>query len=305
MTTDEALRVIGGFSLFRRSSSRASNPTTQGVTMRGLSASGSSRGLVLLDGVPLNDGFGGWVTWTRMPALATSSIAIDRGAEGSTFGSDALGGVHRHRRRAPAIAGSAQVAAMGGSLGVGAVDASAGGRTGPVGVVRRGELVSRRTASFRWRRNRAAPVDVPADAEWWSGFLKVTARRRPAPADVQRARAARDDRGNGTAAPAQHDGRRHRGSCRTTAVTATTGWRRGSRSVPTTSEQSFSTVARGPRDRNADVDAVHRRDDDARASSEAGRPIPQRVPDGARDVRRARRPTFKEVKPASTTAYAI
>ena len=59
-----------------------SNPTTHGVTMRGLSASGSSRGLVLLDGVPLNDGFGGWVTWTRLPPDAISRVDVDRGAEG-------------------------------------------------------------------------------------------------------------------------------------------------------------------------------------------------------------------------------
>nr|MBP6716853.1 carboxypeptidase regulatory-like domain-containing protein [Acidobacteriota bacterium] len=46
MTPDESLRVVSGFSLFRRTSSRASNPTTHGVTMRGLSASGSSRALI-------------------------------------------------------------------------------------------------------------------------------------------------------------------------------------------------------------------------------------------------------------------
>jgi hypothetical protein len=93
VTLDEALRSVSGFSLFRRSAARASNPTTHGITMRGLSASGASRGLVLLDGVPLTDGFGSWVTWTRLPAMALDTVEIDRGAQGSTFGSDALGGV--------------------------------------------------------------------------------------------------------------------------------------------------------------------------------------------------------------------
>ena len=87
------LRSVSGFSLFRRSSSRASNPTTHGVTLRGLSASGASRGLVLLDGVPLNDGFGGWVTWTRLPTDALDNVRVNRGAGGDTYGSDALGGV--------------------------------------------------------------------------------------------------------------------------------------------------------------------------------------------------------------------
>ena len=95
MTPDESLRVVSGFSLFRRTSSRASNPTTHGVTMRGLSASGSSRALILLDGVPLNEGFGGWVTWERLPAAAIDQVSVQRGPAGDVFGSDALGGVVR------------------------------------------------------------------------------------------------------------------------------------------------------------------------------------------------------------------
>ena len=58
---DDQLKTVPGFSLFRRTSSRVANPTTQGLTMRGLSASGASRGLVLVDGIPLNDAFGGWL----------------------------------------------------------------------------------------------------------------------------------------------------------------------------------------------------------------------------------------------------
>ena len=58
---DDVLRQTPGFTLFRRSSSRTANPTTQGVTLRGVSGSGASRTLVLADGVPLNDPFGSWV----------------------------------------------------------------------------------------------------------------------------------------------------------------------------------------------------------------------------------------------------
>lgn len=93
MTPDESLKVLSGFSLFRRSSSRASNPTTHGVTMRGLSASGASRALIMVDGVPLNDGFGGWVTWERLPSDAIDQISVQRGPVGDAFGTDALGGV--------------------------------------------------------------------------------------------------------------------------------------------------------------------------------------------------------------------
>src|SRR5206468_9668395 len=39
---DDALRSVPGFSLFRRTTSRAANPPTQGAGLRGLSASGAS-----------------------------------------------------------------------------------------------------------------------------------------------------------------------------------------------------------------------------------------------------------------------
>jgi outer membrane cobalamin receptor len=90
---DDALRSTPGFTLFRRSSSRVANPTTQGVTLRGVSGSGSSRTLVLSDGVPLNDPFGSWVYWNRVPLAAVDRIEVVRGATGDLYGAGALGGV--------------------------------------------------------------------------------------------------------------------------------------------------------------------------------------------------------------------
>jgi outer membrane cobalamin receptor len=92
-TVDDILRSTPGFSLFRRSSSRVANPTTQGVTLRGLAASGSSRALVLADGIPLNDPVGGWVYWNRIPIVALQEVSVRRGASGDVFGVDAVGGV--------------------------------------------------------------------------------------------------------------------------------------------------------------------------------------------------------------------
>jgi outer membrane receptor protein involved in Fe transport len=69
------------------------NPTTQGVTLRGLAASGSSRALVLADGVPLNDPVGGWVYWNRIPLAALQEASVSRGAAGDTHGGDALAGI--------------------------------------------------------------------------------------------------------------------------------------------------------------------------------------------------------------------
>jgi outer membrane cobalamin receptor len=89
---DDRLRSVPGFSLFRRSSSLVANPTTQGVSLRGLGSSGASRTLVLWDGIPANDPFGGWVYWTRFIPEEISRVEISRGAATSVFGDRAMSG---------------------------------------------------------------------------------------------------------------------------------------------------------------------------------------------------------------------
>ena len=98
---DDVLRQVPGFTLFRRTGSRVANPTAQGVSLRGLSASGTSRALVLEDGIPLLDPFGGWVYWDRIPRAAVSSVEVFRGSASNLYGSDALGGVVQFITREP------------------------------------------------------------------------------------------------------------------------------------------------------------------------------------------------------------
>jgi outer membrane receptor protein involved in Fe transport len=93
MTLDDALRQVPGFQLFRRSGSRTANPTAQGVSLRGVGASGASRAVVLADGVPLNDPFGGWIYWGRVPRESISRVEVLRGGASNLYGSAALGGV--------------------------------------------------------------------------------------------------------------------------------------------------------------------------------------------------------------------
>lgn len=92
-TLDGALRSVPGFSLFRRSDSFTANPTAQGVSLRGLGPSGASRSLVLLDGIPLNDPFGGWVAWTKLPREGLARAEIVPGGGATAWGNAALGGV--------------------------------------------------------------------------------------------------------------------------------------------------------------------------------------------------------------------
>ncbi|MEO8484316.1 MAG: TonB-dependent receptor, partial [Acidobacteriota bacterium] len=93
VVADDILRQAPTFSLFRRTSSLASHPTAQGVSLRGIGPSGVSRTLVLLDGVPFNDPFGGWVYWTRVPLESTDRIEMVDGSTSSLYGNYAMGGV--------------------------------------------------------------------------------------------------------------------------------------------------------------------------------------------------------------------
>lgn len=241
VTMDERLRTVAGFSLFRRSSSRNANPTTHGVTMRGLSASGASRGLVLLDGVPLNDGFGGWVTWTRVPAGALDRVDVMAGAAGDQFGSDALGGVIR-MQSAVIDQPSGRVSFEGGTRATYTTDASGGGRQGraawfaAAGGFRSDGFVPLEPSS-------TGVVDRPADAEWWNALARVDVTLPQGRWTVQ-GLTGRDDRGNGTVVQRNRMAGGTVASSFVAAGAATTLTARASVS-PNNFDQTFSAVAAG------------------------------------------------------------
>ena len=93
VVADDVLRQIPTFSLFRRTSSLSSHPTSQGVSLRGIGPSGTSRTLVLIDDVPFNDPFGGWVYWTRVPLMSVDRIEVVDGSSSSVYGNYGMGGV--------------------------------------------------------------------------------------------------------------------------------------------------------------------------------------------------------------------
>jgi outer membrane receptor protein involved in Fe transport len=93
LATDDKLRQVPGFSLLRRSGSQTANPTSQGVSLLGLGASGASRTLVLADGIPLNDPFGGWIYWARVPQASLEQVQVVPGGVSALYGNDALSGV--------------------------------------------------------------------------------------------------------------------------------------------------------------------------------------------------------------------
>lgn len=134
LTLDDRLRQVPGFGLLRRSSSLTAHPTTQGVSLRGLGPSGASRTLVLFDGAPLNDPFGGWVYWNRLPSSSLESVEVSRGSLSQLYGSSAMGGAIQLLPRAPRP-DTLEVTARGGDYGTGdlevfASDAGGGGNWG-------------------------------------------------------------------------------------------------------------------------------------------------------------------------------
>jgi outer membrane receptor protein involved in Fe transport len=90
---DDKLRQVPGYELFRRTSSLVANPTSQGVSLRGLGSTAASRTLVLADEDPLNDPYGGWIHWDEIPELALQGVTIVRGGASDLYGSSAIGGV--------------------------------------------------------------------------------------------------------------------------------------------------------------------------------------------------------------------
>ena len=124
VTLDEALRQHAGFELFRRSSYRVQNPTSAGISLRGLGSTAVSRTLVLEDGVPLNDPFGGWIHWSEFPQQTVQSVTLVTGGGSDLYGSSALGGVIDVT---PASAAPSRfgISGMGGAQGTSDVTASA------------------------------------------------------------------------------------------------------------------------------------------------------------------------------------
>jgi len=92
-TLDETLRQHAGFELFRRSSFWVANPTSEGISLRGLGSTAASRTLVLTSGAPLNDPFGGWVHWDEFAPGTLEAVTLVSGGGSELYGSSALGGV--------------------------------------------------------------------------------------------------------------------------------------------------------------------------------------------------------------------
>ena len=168
---DQLLKDVPGLELFRRSDSHSGHPTSQGVTLRALGGNASSRALLVLDGVPQSDPFGGWVNWPAYDPEDLAEIQVVRGGGSVANGPGALAGTIEMTSRSDAgTSGEIDMgnrdalegrARAGIDTGAGVLSLSARGE--------RGDGFVPVTASTR------GPADKPAPYREWSGRRRRSA----------------------------------------------------------------------------------------------------------------------------------
>ena len=88
----DQIRQVTGLSFFRRSSNLVANPTSEGVSLRGLGSTAASRTLIMANGIPISDPFGGWIYWEQIPSLAIQDVEVVSGGVSNLYGTSAIGG---------------------------------------------------------------------------------------------------------------------------------------------------------------------------------------------------------------------
>jgi vitamin B12 transporter len=162
---EDVLASVAGFSQFRRSDSRSSNPSNQGATLRAL---------VLLDGVPVANPFFGYIPFSALAPDRLSGVRVTRGGGAGAFGAGAVSGTIELESGGPDTLGALSGQALVNQRGETQASLTAAPRLGA------GYLI----ASAAWDRGQGfwtTPDDqrVPASAragfESWSASLRAVA----------------------------------------------------------------------------------------------------------------------------------
>ncbi len=203
VTLDGAVRQLPGLELYRRTSSLVANPSSQGLSLRGLGSTAASRTLVTEDDVPLNDPFAGWIRWQEQPELSIRSVEVVRGGASDLYGSSAIGGVVNVIPVRPTTDEAELRTSYGGE---GTFDESALVQAvrGPWGVVAAGGLLGTDGYILESPAQRG-PVDMPSNVHSQNGMLLAEHRKGPLRLFV-RGNGFNDARNNGT--PDQTNGTR-------------------------------------------------------------------------------------------------
>lgn len=161
---EDVLRDAAGAAQFRRADSRSAHPTAQGITLRGLGGNASSRALLLLDGVPQADPFGGWVAFPAYLPERLAGVRITRGGGSGYQGPGALAGTIELTSAGPDMLGPLDLAAFYGSReSIDLVGTSGlrlgGGALSIAGQYARGDGFVPIVAEDRGPADRAAPYE--------------------------------------------------------------------------------------------------------------------------------------------------
>ena len=171
---EDALKDVAGLAAFRRTDSRTANPTSQGVTLRALGGNAASRALVLLDGVPVADPFGGYIPWSAIDPSQLGSVTVLRGGGAGAFGVGAVAGTITLASGTPDTLSPFTLSVAGGSRA--SYEASAGitARLGG-GFVSASARFDRGDGFFIIPANQRGPVDIPARYRSWGVSLRAVA----------------------------------------------------------------------------------------------------------------------------------
>lgn len=165
------LRVLPGFTTRDFQSTLVSHPAAQAPALRGMGGTSASRTLVLLDGVPINDPFAGWVHWSRIPLALVKQAEVVRGGGSAVWGDRALAGVINLITEDP-LANKLLLSASGGSFGTVRTSASGTFRRKRLGALFAGEYFQTDGYS-NVRRELRGPIDANLDSRDVVLYTKV------------------------------------------------------------------------------------------------------------------------------------
>ena len=171
---EDALRDVAGLAAFRRTDSRTANPTSQGVTLRALGGNAASRALVLLDGVPIADPFGGYIPWSAIDPARLGSVTVLRGGGAGAFGVGAVAGTINLNSGTPETLSPFTLALAGGSRASWEASAGLTARLGG-GFVSASARFDRGDGFFIIPANQRGAIDIPARYQSWGVSLRAVA----------------------------------------------------------------------------------------------------------------------------------
>ncbi|QXD25970.1 TonB-dependent receptor [Opitutia bacterium ISCC 51] len=116
LSIDQALRRLSSVDTYRSIDSFTAHPTTQGVRFRHTATNATSRALLLVNGVPQNDPFGGWIYWNKLPIESLRSLEVFPVGSVPAWGNYSSGGAIHMLTRSP-FEERSRISVMGGSFG--------------------------------------------------------------------------------------------------------------------------------------------------------------------------------------------